>query len=92
MEIRIRVGKQKNGVTYELDPETRAQLWDRFSGDLPPSSSVFVSHDTKENFETVHGSIQNHVAGILTGLSSDEIDRVEVIFEDAETSTPLSTA
>lgn len=90
MTVRIRVGRQENGVTYELAPKSRAVLQDQFSSEIPPASSVFVSHETKTNFETLHGPVWKHVVGILTGLSPEQIEEIdEVIFEDPKTSTTL---
>lgn len=90
MTVRIRVGRQENGVTYELAPKSRALLQDRFSNDIPPASRVFVSYETKTSFETLHGPVWKHVAGILTGLSPEQIEDIdEVIFEDPNTSTTL---
>jgi hypothetical protein len=93
MTIRIRVGQQKNGTTYELAPKSRALLEEYFSTDLPPASSVFVSHETQANFEAVHGPVSKHVIGILTGLSSEKLEEIdEIRFEDPKTNTTLSTS
>lgn len=90
MTIRIRVGKQRNGTTYELAPKSQAALVEHFSNEIPPASSVFVSHETRENVQIKYGPIWKHVVGILTGLSSEEIEEIdEVIFEDPQTSEVL---
>lgn len=93
MTIRIRVGRQKNGTTYELAPKSRALLEEHFSTDLPPASSVFISHETRTSFEALHGPASKHVVGILTGLSSEQLEEIdEIRFEDPQTNTTLSTS
>lgn len=93
MKIRVRVGQQENGTTYELAPKSRALLEEHFSTALPPASSVFISHETQTNLETVYGPVWRHVVGILTGLSSDQVEEIdEILFEDPRTNTTLFTS
>lgn len=90
MTIRIRVGRQRNGTTYELAPKSRTALAEHFSNEIPPASSVFISHETRENFEFKYGPVWKHIVGILTGLSTEEIEEIEeIIFEDPQTSDVL---
>jgi hypothetical protein len=90
MTVRVRVGRQENGITYELAPKSREILEEHFSNDIPPASSVFVSHETKASFEALHGPVWKHVVGILSGLPPEQLEEIdEVLFEDPETSTIL---
>ena len=90
MTIRIRVGKQRNGTTYELAPKSRAALVEHLSSEPPPASSIFISHETRKNFEIEYGPVWEHVVGILTGLSTEEVEEIdEIVFEDPETSDIL---
>jgi hypothetical protein len=92
MTIHVRVGRQRNGTTYELAPESRAALAKRASTELPSASSVFISHETQDHVELTYGPVWKHVVGILTGLTTDEIEEVDrIIFEDPQTSDTLFT-
>ena len=39
-------------------------------------SSIFVAFDTKHHFEQIHGPIMEHVITLLTGRSSDELNKM----------------
>ena len=38
-------------------------------------SSIFVAFDTKHDFEQIHGPIMEHVITLLTGRSSDDLNK-----------------
>lgn len=90
MTIRIRVGKQRNGTTYELAPKSRAALVEHLSSEPPPLRAFSYRTRPGENFEIKYGPVWEHVVGILTGLSTEEVEEIdEIVFEDPETSDIL---
>jgi hypothetical protein len=90
--IVVEIGKQMNGATFQLSPQTRVALAQ--TGKQLPTSSVFVSYDTRSNLEAIHGPFWNHIVALLTGMSDDQIRGLggfsvvsptdnEVLFESA---------
>lgn len=73
--IVVEIGKQMNGATFQLSPQTRVALAETTGRQLP-TSSVFVSYDTKSNFEAMHGPFWSHIVALLTGMSDDQIRRL----------------
>ena len=70
-------------------PRAGRPLWNTSRAN-PPASSIFISHETRENFEIKYGPVWEHVVGILTGLSTEEVEEIdEIVFEDPETSDIL---
>jgi len=94
-KIVIEVGRQMDGATFRLSPKTRVFLSSRFK-DLPPPSSVFVSHETAFDFDRYYGGLGEQLAMILTGLGESELKNLggfefvtpadgRVVFESAPT-------
>lgn len=71
-KVVIRVGRQLDGYTFRLDPRSRAKIAESLPGPLP-ASSVFLSFETRDDFERVHGPMWQHVAILLTGLSESQL-------------------
>ncbi len=71
-KIIVEVGKQMDGVTFRLSPQTRALLSPRFRSEQVPAS-IFVSYETKSDFEHFHGPLCEHVVMILTGLNEQQL-------------------
>lgn len=71
-QIVVGVGKQMNGATFQLSPQTRAILASAPSAQLP-ASSVFVAFDTRRAFEEKNGPMWAHIVMLLTGLTEDQI-------------------
>ncbi len=70
--VEIDVGRQRNGLTFQLSPHAKEIL----RGKVPEpvlNTSVFVSYDTKSDFEFFHGPVWEHVALLLTRLSPDQL-------------------
>lgn len=89
--IVVQVGKQRDGATFRLTPLTEVMLASRIAGRFP-ASSVFVSFDSRWDFERLHGSIWSHIVMLLTGFDEAEIKELggfrfvdpaehEVVFE-----------
>lgn len=71
----VLVGKQKDGYVFRLKPSSKRELLqERDSQDTV--SSVFISYDTKHDFEQIHGRIWDHIITLLTGISLNKLNRV----------------
>lgn len=87
-KIAICVTEQLDGYTYALDPWSRGSLEIQNLKTLP--RSVFVSYDTKGYVESLHGSIWENVAELLTSRSTSELRAFGgVVFVDTKTLDPL---
>jgi hypothetical protein len=71
-QIIVEVGKQMDGATFQLSPQTRALLALQ-TGRQFPASSVFVSYGTRSDFQAAHGPLWEHIVAILTGLTEAQI-------------------
>jgi hypothetical protein len=74
-QIVVEVGKQIDGATFQLSPQTRASLASA-TGKQLPAASIFVSYGTRRNFDTAHGPLWSHIVALLTGLSDVQIHRM----------------
>lgn len=74
-QIVVEVGKQMDGATFQLSPQTRASLASQ-TGKQLPAASVFVSYGTRSDFEKARGPAWGHIVALLTGLSEDQIHRM----------------
>jgi len=73
--VEIEVGRQGDGWTFRLSPRAKEIL----RGKVPEpflNTSVFVSYDTKSDFEFFHGPVWEHVALVLTRLSPDQLSQL----------------
>ena len=83
-KITIYVTEQLDGYTCALDPWSRIGLKVQDSETLP--ASVFVSYDTKGQFEFFNGPIWKHIIEILTGSSAANLQMSGgVVFVDPRT-------
>ena len=87
--ITVWVGKDWDGFTFRLRPQTRVMLRSRFpDAEMIPQMSI--SFATRSNYEAIHGPMYRHVLEMLTGLTSEEIDKIGGgVFVEATTETPL---
>lgn len=70
--IEIEVGRQMDGLTFRLSPESK----DILRGSVPDTilnSKIFISYDTKADFESTWGAVWEHVAMLLTGLPLERL-------------------
>ena len=83
-KITIYVTEQLDGYTCALDPWSRIGLKVQDSETLP--ASVFVSYDTRGQFEFFNGPIWKHIIEILTGSSAANLQMSGgVVFVDPRT-------
>jgi hypothetical protein len=70
--IAILVGRQSDGNTYSLHPNSFKLLRQRFP-EARVQPTVFIGRHTQDNHEASWGSIYDQVATILTGLSPERL-------------------
>jgi hypothetical protein len=70
--IVVEIGKQMNGATFQLSPQTRVALAAQMGTQLP-TSSVFVAYDPRGSSEQMRGPFWSHIVALLTGMSDDQI-------------------
>ena len=70
--IVVEVGKQRNGVTFQLSPWTEVMLASQAAGRFLPSS-VFLELDTTWDLERLGESMWSQVVLLLTGLDEAQI-------------------
>ena len=72
--LTVLVGKQRDGYAFRLQPSSRRSIMPHV--DSPGTvSSIFVAFDTKHKFEQIHGPIMEHVISLLTGRSTEDLNR-----------------
>lgn len=73
-KLTVLVGKQSDGYVFRLGPSSRRTIMPK--PDSPGTvSSVFIGFDTKHHFEQIHGPIMEHVISLLTGRSTEDLNR-----------------
>lgn len=72
VSIVIEVGKQRNGVTFQLSPWTEMMLASQLTSGVPPSS-VFLEFEKTWSLEHVLGTMWSQVVTLLTGLDEAQI-------------------
>lgn len=74
-KLTVLVGIQNDGYVFRLKPSSKKELL--LKRDLQDTvSSVFISYDTKRDFEQIHGRIWDHVITLLTGMSLNKLNRM----------------
>lgn len=85
--IRIGVNKQIDGYTFSIGPTVRRMIKSWFP-DSHPANNIFVSYDTRSDFELQIGKLEPHIYPVLLGLEcqKDLIKKVhEIQFIDTRT-------
>ena len=67
----VDVSDDRSGTTFSLALSARRALEGRFH--VHPSPRVFVGHDTRSEFEKMHGPMLRQILLILTGLSEQQL-------------------
>ena len=73
--IDVNMGLQGGGATFRLAPGAIDSIRCRYSGIEPPGS-VYVSYETRHDFEREHGSFWGQLAAILTGLTEQQLQEL----------------
>lgn len=66
--LTILVGRQSDGCTYQLDPQSRRRLA-AHAPEAFRAPLVFVGYETQADFERAHGPLWSQIAQLLSGLS-----------------------
>jgi len=91
--IRINVNKQMDGYTFSIAPSIR-QLIKSWFPNAHPANTIFVSYDTKSDFEHHYGKLEGYIYPALLGVDnqSELNQKVDVIqFVDTQTGKILHT-
>jgi hypothetical protein len=81
--IRIDIGRDSEGATYELHPLSRRRIEKEFPG-VRSAPQVYVGYKTRTEFEELHGPMWKQIAMILTGLSWEQMEKLGgVVIYDA---------
>ncbi len=68
----VSVGRQGDGYAFQLEPRSRARVRER-TPQLAPAGQVFISFDTKADFESAHGAMWKQVVLMLTGMREQDL-------------------
>ena len=71
----IDVGHQSEGSAFELAPESRALLDEKYPG-RQRVASVYLSYGSQQDLEDVAEATWRHVVQLLTGLEESEIAEI----------------
>lgn len=91
--IRIDVNKQMDGYTFSLAPRFR-QMMKNWFPDAHPANTIFVSYDTKSNFEPQFGKLEGYIYPVLLGIDTQSsLEKVvdEIQFIDSRTGQLMHT-
>jgi hypothetical protein len=79
----------REGSTFSLSPDARRVLQQRFGDKIHFAPRIFIAHETRDDFERLHGSLAKQLVALLTGLSEEHVAQVTVEFQDPVTNRPL---
>lgn len=79
----------REGSTFSLSPDSRNSLQARFGNDVHIAPRIFIAHDTKRDFERIHGDLAKQLLSLLTGLANDVVAKMPVEFRDPVTEQAL---
>ena len=80
----------RDGETYALEPLSLDRLKRKLGAAVHARPRVFIAHETKADYEHVHGAIVPQIVQLLTGLSEDRLRPLGgVTFRDAVTEQDL---
>jgi len=79
----------REGSTFSLSPDARRSLQQRFGDKLHFAPRIFIAHETRGDFQRLHGSLAKQLVALLTGLGDEHVARVSVEFRDPVTGRAL---
>ncbi|HEX2872814.1 MAG TPA: hypothetical protein VHP33_16240 [Polyangiaceae bacterium] len=83
----------RDGETFALGPGSLDRLRREFGQAVHPRPRVFIAHETKADYEHVHGDIAGQVIQILTGVADERLRGLGgVTFRDPVTEQDLQRA
>lgn len=80
-----------DGETFALEPRSLRRLRQAFGDAVHVRPRIFIAHETKADYEHVHGAIAGQVIALLTGLSEERLKGMfgDVTFQDPVTEQEL---
>lgn len=77
-KLKIYVGNQPGGCTFELEPRSRELMKARRTDDTPLPRNIFIGFDTKQDFVAVLGQeeLRRVVAELLTGMEMNSLSQI----------------
>ena len=83
----------RDGETYALEPRSLQRLRTALGAAVHARPRIFIAHETKADYEHVHGAIAQQVIQLLTGVSEDRLGALGgVVFRDPVTEQDLPRA
>ena len=80
----------RDGETYALEPRSLDNLRKDLGAAVHARPRIFIAHETRADYEHVHGAIVGQVVQLLTGLTEERLRPFGgVIFRDAVTDRDL---
>ena len=85
-KIKILVTKTQGGYNFTILPSTINLIKSIFQ-DAHPVSSIFVTYDTKDDFDYLAGNLEQSLYPVLIGTKAEDIEREidEILFVDTLT-------
>ena len=88
-KVVINLARQINSYTYSIHPESYNKIRNTFQK-ARPAKSISVGDDVRTNFDSMFGSLNDHIIQALTGLREDELQWVkEIIIMEPSTKQVL---
>jgi biopolymer transport protein ExbD len=63
----------RDGETYALESRSLQRLRDALGAAVHAHPRVFIAHETKADYEAVHGAIVQQVIQLLTGVTEERL-------------------
>src|SRR5258708_95988 len=83
----------RDGETYALQLRSLDRLRRELGSAVHARPRIFIAHETKADYEHVHGTIARQIIQLLTGLAEEQLsDLGGVTFRDAATEQELPRA
>jgi biopolymer transport protein ExbD len=81
----------RDGETYALEPRSLSRIRTALGSAVHAHPRVFIAHETKADYERVHGAVVKQVIELLTGVSEERLRSTvgDVIFRDGATERDL---
>lgn len=89
--IKINVNKQLDGYSFSIGPTIRHLITSWFPN-AHPANNIFISYDTKIDFEHYYDNLERYIYPVLLGVGNeDELNQKvnEIIFIDTQTGQVL---
>jgi hypothetical protein len=87
--FRISVSKQLDGYSFSIGPTIRDFIKKLFPN-AHPANNIFVSYDTKSDFDAHFGNLESYIYPALFGVEAKDIKRIdEIEFVDTQTGKTL---